>query len=232
MADLCAFVNDDGLSPLAQAAVAHAQFETIHPFADGNGRTGRALIYLILRRRGLARRILPPVSLVLATWSKAYIEGLVATRYTGSADSAAAQSGMNRWLEFFASACARAVADATHYEQRIMDMQVRWEGRLGRVRRGSAAAALLAALPATPIVTVPAASATIGRSYEATNNAIERLVEAGILRQVRVGRRNRAFEAPEVIDAFADLERTLGDPKGVTRLAPRGRPAPPNATDK
>ena len=59
--DLVGFCNSDSLPALAQAAVAHAQFETIHPFADGNGRTGRALVHMVLRRRGLGLRILQPV---------------------------------------------------------------------------------------------------------------------------------------------------------------------------
>src|SRR5439155_1398021 len=63
MDDLCAFVNRADLPAVVQAAVAHAQFETIHPFADGNGRVGRALIHVVLRRRGLAPRYVPPVSL-------------------------------------------------------------------------------------------------------------------------------------------------------------------------
>ncbi|HUP86050.1 MAG TPA: Fic family protein [Acidimicrobiales bacterium] len=67
LADVCAFVNDDELPAVAQAAIAHSQFETIHPFVDGSGRTGRALIHAVLRRRGVAPRILPPISLVLAT---------------------------------------------------------------------------------------------------------------------------------------------------------------------
>jgi Fic family protein len=67
--DLCRFCNSDDIPAVAQAAIAHAQFETIHPFVDGNGRTGRALIHLVLRRRRLATRVLPPVSLVLATWA-------------------------------------------------------------------------------------------------------------------------------------------------------------------
>ena len=83
--DLIRFCNDDSLPTLAQAAVAHSQFETIHPFADGNGRTGRALIHMILRRRGLGLRILPPVSLILATWAQDYIDGLTQTRYVGAA---------------------------------------------------------------------------------------------------------------------------------------------------
>jgi len=65
--DLVAFCNDDSLPAGAQAALAHAQFEMIHPFVDGNGRTGRALIHLVLRRRGLATRVIVPVSLILAT---------------------------------------------------------------------------------------------------------------------------------------------------------------------
>jgi Fic family protein len=60
--DLCHFCNDDSLPAVAQAAMAHAQFETIHPFVDGNGRTGRALVHFVLRTRGLATRVLPPIS--------------------------------------------------------------------------------------------------------------------------------------------------------------------------
>jgi Fic family protein len=71
------------LPAVAQAAIAHAQFETIHPFVDGNGRTGRALIYMVLRRRDLAKRTTPPVSLALATRAKDYVAGLAATRYVG-----------------------------------------------------------------------------------------------------------------------------------------------------
>ena len=94
--DLCRFCNADALPALAQAAVAHAQFETIHPFVDGNGRAGRALIHLVLRRRGLGLRVLPPISLILATWSQDYIAGLTGTRYVGAPDSAEAREGNQR----------------------------------------------------------------------------------------------------------------------------------------
>jgi Fic family protein len=96
--DLIAFCNEDDLPAVAQAALAHAQFETIHPFIDGNGRTGRVLIHLILRRRGLATRIIVPVSLILATWSRSYVAGLMGTRYRGSPGSEHAHAGINRWL--------------------------------------------------------------------------------------------------------------------------------------
>ena len=71
--DLVTFCNDNSLPAVVQAAIAPAQFETIHPFVDGNGRTGRALVHLVFRRRGIATRVLPPVSLILATWAKSYI---------------------------------------------------------------------------------------------------------------------------------------------------------------
>ena len=112
LSDLAAFCNDDSLPAVAQAAIAHAQFETIHPFVDGNGRTGRALIQLVLRRRGLAPRILPPISLILATWPRDYVAGLTGTRYEGAPDSEEGLAGINRWIALVASACRRAAEDA------------------------------------------------------------------------------------------------------------------------
>jgi len=224
--DLCAFCNGDELPAVVQAAIAHAQFETIHPFVDGNGRTGRALIHVILRRRGLATHVLPPVSLVLATWAKDYVNGLTATRYLGSSGSEAAVEGLNRWIGLFAAACGRAVDDALAFEERIREIQRRWRKTLGSVRRSSAVDLLIATLPGSPIVTVNSAARLIDRSFERTNQAIARLAQAGVVRPVAVGRRNRAFEARAVIDAFADLERQLASPTGDTRSSPPRRPAP------
>ncbi len=225
--DLIAFCNGDSLPAVAQAAIAHAQFETIHPFVDGNGRTGRALIHMILRRRGLVPRVLPPVSLVLATWAKDYIGGLAATRYRGPASSREANTGMNLWIARFAGASKRAVNDASSFEQRALAIETGWRERLGRVRARSAADLLLRTLPGAPVVTVNSAAELIGRSFRPTNEAIMRLVEARILKQVSVGRRNRAFEAPEIIEAFTALERRLASPEGNTRVSPPARMVPP-----
>lgn len=224
--DLCAFCNLDSLPAVVQAAIAHAQFETIHPFADGNGRTGRVLIHVILRRRGLATTTLAPVSLVLATWARDYVEGLTATRYRGPATSRAARDGMNRWVGLFAGATRRAVHDAEAYEARVAEVQCEWRKRLGGVRKNSAADLLLSALPAAPMVTVQSAAALVDRSEQAVNEALPRLVEAGVLKQTTVGRRNRAFEAPELIDAFTDLERQLASPEADTRTSPPERRVP------
>ena len=148
--DLIEFCNEDSLPAVAQASIAHAQFETIHPFVDGNGRTGRALIHMILRRRGLAPRVLPPISLVLATWSKDYISGLAATRYEGPASSREANQGMNLWIGRFAGASKRAVEDASSFEQRALGIETEWRERLGRVRARSATDLLLKRFPERP----------------------------------------------------------------------------------
>lgn len=224
--DLCDFCNGDELPAIAQAALAHAQFETIHPFIDGNGRTGRALIHVILRRRGLAPVVVPPVSLVLATWSKDYVTGLTATRYRSDASSQEAIEGLNYWVGLFASAMTRAVGDAEAYEQRVAEVQGAWRDALDRVRANSAVDLLLNALPGVPVITVQRAATLIGRSEQAVNEAIPRLVDAGVLTQTTVGRRNRAFEALDLINAFTDLERRLASPDGDTLHSPPERRVP------
>jgi len=221
LADLTAFCNTDALPAVAQAAIAHAQFETIHPFVDGNGRTGRALIHLILRRRGIAPRVVPPISLVLATLSTDYIAGLTSFRHSGEPDSADASTALNRWVSFFAGCCTRAVSDSALYEDRIRDIQRQWRTRLGPVRRNSAVDLLLEALPGTPVLTITGAALMLGRTFHAVGSAMRVLEEGGVVRQITVGRRNRAFEATEVIDAFVDLEQRLSQaPQPPTSSSP------------
>jgi Fic family protein len=224
--DMCEFCNGDELPAVAQAALAHAQFETIHPFIDGNGRTGRALIHVILRRRRLAPVIVPPVSLVLATWSKDYVNGLTATRYRSDASSREAVDGLDYWVGLFAAAMTRAVADAETYEERVAEAQAAWREALGKVRANSAVDILINALPGAPVITVQSAATLIDRSAQAVNEAVPRLVDAGVLTQTTVGRRNRAFEALDLIDAFTDLERQLASPDGDTLHSPPDRRVP------
>ncbi len=224
--DLVSFCNDDSLPGVAQAAIAHAEFETIHPFVDGNGRIGRALIHLVLRRRGLTPRVLPPVSLILATWAKDYITALQGFRYRGPAASREAHDGVNRWIAQFSTACVRACVDAASFEQRARSIEAEWRERLGSVRARSSTDLLLRALPGAPVLTVPGTAMLIGRTFPAVNNAVARLVDADILKQVTLGRRNRAYEAPEIITAFTDLERQLASPEGDTWISRPSRRVP------
>ncbi len=121
--DLAAFCSDDLLPPLVQAAIAHAQFETIHPFDDGNGRTGRALVQVILRRRGIAPHFVPPVSVVLARNKRRYIEGLTGFR----------EERLAGWLRTFAAAPPQAPEPAPpppRYAKRVHQLQEDWRERL------------------------------------------------------------------------------------------------------
>lgn len=225
--DLCAFSNEDSLPAVAQAAIAHAQFETIHPFADGNGRVGRALIHLIFRQRKLTNVVSPPVSLILATRSRDYISGLSATRYDGAPDSPQAIDGMNLWLGTFAAACTRAAADARQFETRIKDIKAEWLERLPNVRTHSAVLRIIEVLPRSPIVTIAELRALTDRSTQRIQEAVERLQEIGILTPDKVGRqRKQVFQARDIIEAFTDLERQLASPAGDSHVEPPTRAVP------
>ena len=182
-------------------------------FVDGNGRTGRALFHLALRRRGLGARFLPPASLVLATWSRDCIVGLTGNRYAGAPSSTAAQR-RNR------------SEDAGLFEERIRSLQSSWHKRLTYIRRDSSARALIESLPASPVLTVSSAEELLGRSFQAANQNVGRLMEDDVLVQVTVGRRNRAFEAPELIEAFTTLKRQLASPEGETSVSGSARYVP------
>ena len=166
------------------------------------------------------------MSLILATWVRSYVDGLTAFRYVGDPDSPDAVAGLNNWIGTFSAACSRAVGDAASFEERATALELDWRDRLGTIRSGSAVDLLLRVLPGAPVLTVDAAAALIRRSFNAANSAVERLVGAGILRQVNVGRRNRAFEATEVLAAFTALERQLASPDGDTRVSAPTRVVP------
>jgi Fic family protein len=197
--DLCAFCNSETLPPLAQAALAHAQFEMIHPHDDGNGRTGRALVQVILKRRNVAPHFVPPISVVLAQHKEGYIDGLVAYR----------EGNFERWLEVFAVAAARAAQLASLYLAQVRDLQEAWRHQLseyGPVRQDAAAWQLIEILPGHPVITVPVGVAKVNRTKPAVNGGINQLVAAGVLRPLSENKRNRAWEATGLLDVLARLE--------------------------
>jgi Fic family protein len=210
--DLCVAVNDDVLPPLMQAALVHAQFETIHPFDDGNGRTGRALIHVVLRRRGVAPAYVPPISVVLAKSRDRYIRGLNDYR----------AGRMEAWLEHFAVAAASASRLASEYIAAVHDLTARWRAQVAESRRppraDAAAWAIIDILPAHPMITAPVAAAATGRSKPQTYQALETLETAGVLIRLSPGRRNRCWEAAGLLDLLSGLE--AGD-------QPPGRSADP-----
>ena len=150
LADLMAFVNRMDVPPLLQAEIAHAQFEIIHPFADGNGRVGRALVHAVLRRRGVAPAFVPPISAVLARSRDAYFDGLAVWRHVGAAADPARDHAAEQWLGVFLEATHDACYEAQGYLHAVSSLEADLRARVGPVRRGSSADLLLGVLPACP----------------------------------------------------------------------------------
>lgn len=197
--DLIVFVNRGDLPTVTQAAVAHAQFETIHPFADGNGRTGRCLIHLILRRRRLSQRVVPPVSVVLAANAPKYVEGLTAFRNEDIAG----------WCETFAEALTLAGERAVELGDQIRSLKADWLQRAGNPNKGSTALRLIDGLVGHPVVSVESTQELLGVSNEAARLALARLEKASVVRQVTIGRRNRAWAALEVFELLDEFDASV-----------------------
>jgi Fic family protein len=200
--DLVAFLNREDLPAIVQAAIAHAQFETIHPFVDGNGRVGRCLIHVVLRRRGLAQHVVPPVSIVLATNAKAYVKGLTDFRAGNSVE----------WCRSFAYACRLAAVESARLADRLTDLVQSWQVRAGSPRRGSSAEKIIKVLPGHPIIDVATANHLVGGSDEAARLALNALEQAGVLRQITAGRYRRAWAAEDLFDLLNEYEHSLATP--------------------
>lgn len=171
MDDVVKYLNSASHGALVQAAILHAQFETIHPFADGNGRIGRALIHLVLERRGLATSPVLPVSMVLGTWSEGYVTGLTAFR----------NGDLNAWLDFFMEATHQAINQAERIAADVVELRDKWDARFReyrnqngktRVPRSDAAETIiLRNLAEHPVLTASSASRTYAMSQSAAKRA-------------------------------------------------------------
>jgi Fic family protein len=212
--DLVAFVNRDDLPVAMQAAIAHSQFETVHPFGDGNGRAGRCLVHVVYRRRGLASSVVPPISLVLATRANQYVGGLEEYRFGELAE----------WLVFFAVATMSAARKARALASDVEGLYEDWLLRLGSPRTDASSRRIASQLPAEPIVTVARAAEVAGVSNSAADNAVHALEAAGILKPLSARKWGRVWETPDVFALLDRFERELATPDGdgkPTRPAPR-----------
>lgn len=200
LADLCSAINDETLPPLVQAALVHAQCETIHPFHDGHGRTGRALVHVVMRRRGIAPRFLPPISVIFAGSRDRYVAGL--TRFCAD--------GVAEWIEQFAAATSRAARLARAYIDAVRALQERWRERVRAVEKAPRADAtvwtIIDLLRAHPMISAPVATAVTNRAKGRVYEAIDQLVAVCVLVPLSESRGDRWWEAAGLLDLVAQLE--------------------------
>ncbi|WP_218221845.1 Fic family protein [Nesterenkonia sp. Act20] len=195
MDDLVAFVSDLSVAPLISVAVGHAQFETIHPFTDGNGRTGRALSQAMLRHRGVTRNVAVPVSAGLLADVEGYHAALTAYR-AGDVDPI---------IEAFAAASLRAVHNARQLVADIDEIRQSWNHRL-KARTDSNAWKILDLLARRPVLNTAVAAEELGIARPNVHPPLKAIVAAGIAKQQHEHQRGMFWRSDEIlaaIDAFA-----------------------------
>lgn len=234
--DLVRYMAGATHSPVIQAALVHAQFETIHPFPDGNGRVGRALIHTVLTGRGLTAEAILPVSLALATLHQEYIAGLEAFRVDGSAESPHVFTAIETWVSTFANAVRVAAEQAAVLEQHLTGLREEWshvitearhqEGRVRATRRDSALSTILDSLPGTPVLTTSTVTRVHGVTATAAQNALAQLTEYGILERISIGRAQRAYVSLDVLDLATRSEQAMASRDFDTASSPPTRAVP------
>ena len=199
--DLVAFMRRDDMPVLIQAGIAHAQFETIHPFVDGNGRTGRALVHALLRGKGITTRVTVPVSGGLLQDKATYIEALDAYR----------AGQIEPIVRAFAVSALHAVQHGRKMSQRLDAVRAKWR-RTVKARSDSAVWRLLDVLIAHPVLDAEIAAQELGVAVTNVHRHLATLTEAGVLvRFDHFKSRRTLWRAPDVlavVDAYsADVGR-------------------------
>lgn len=191
------FLHDSGgLDPLIVCALAHAQFETIHPFLDGNGRIGRLLITFLLCHERVLQRPVLYLSHYLKQHRASYYDRLMAIRLSGDWEG---------WLRFFLTGVAEVAREAEQTARQIVQLREDIRHRAQAARMSANALTLLDYLFEQPLINVNAARDHLEISYVAANGLIRELCELGVLSETTGGSRNRVFRFGPYIDLFADV---------------------------
>jgi Fic family protein len=195
--DLVAYVNRVDIDPVAQAAVSHAQFEIIHPFADGNGRVGRVLVAWVLTRR-LSLLVPPPVSVAIAADVAGYSSGLVLFR----------MGDHQRWIKWFADAVASGSRAQRELISNVESMKLKWHDRLvagnRKIRSDAAVFSALNLLSRHLVLTSAILSENLDISRKASLATLHRLVQVGILTEQGTVSRQRSGQ-PAALFVSRDL---------------------------
>lgn len=195
IADLVAFIDRDDVTVLAHAALAHAQFETVHPFPDGNGRTGRALVHAMLRHKGLTRNVTIPVSAGILVDVERYFDAL--TRFRAGDPTAI--------VEAFATAAFAATTNGRTLVEDLRGLRAGWQERI-RASRDAGAWRLADVLVRHPVVNAALVAHELGVAPQNTYRVMQPLVDAGVLIESTDRKRNHSWRAPEVLDALDALD--------------------------
>ena len=185
--------------PITLPAILAAQFESIHPFTDGNGRIGRALLSAILRYRGLTRRITVPLAAAMLADTDGYFAQL--TAYRGGS--------VGQFVGYVARGTRHASEAAEESAGRLASLPDRWRD-IARPRANSADETLLAGLLDVPIFNADTARGITGTTDVSTYRALGRLTEAGILEVLSPGARNRVWAAVDVLTELDALSEAIG----------------------
>ncbi len=199
MADLVAFMARDDIPALAHAALAHAQFETIHPFTDGNGRTGRALLHAMLRAKGVTERVTVPVSAGLLTDTARYFTALTAYR---AGDTVPIVREISR-------ASMLAIDNGRELIEQLVDIRAGWTAQI-KARSDAAVWRLPELLMRHPVVNNETVRRELGLSDVAAQRAIDTLTGIGALAATKSGSRNRLWHSPEILQALDDFSARAG----------------------
>lgn len=191
MDDLVMFMRRTDVAPLISVALAHGQFEMIHPFTDGNGRTGRALVQAMLRERRVLRNVLVPVSAGLLADVGGYHQALGLYR----------KGQPNQIVRLFADASMRAVSNTRELKGELDGILAVWKDKL-KVRRDSKAWPLMDVLVRKPVLNAAVASAELGVKTPNIYPALKALTQVGILVKENEYRQGPSWRAPDVLDAL------------------------------
>ncbi len=201
MSDLVAFTNRDDMPALVQAAIARAQFETIHPFTDGNGRIGRALSHPILRRCGVTTRVVVPLATALVAHHDRTFD-LLTDYGAGKLEGRLTSSAVSTRI---------AAAESRVTAERLEVIPPEWAPLTGTLRSDSTAARVLPFLLDHPILSTGDAVAYLGSAPSRTCGAIDGLHKAGVLRAFTDRTRNQVRGAAAVLDKLDDLGVRVAD---------------------
>lgn len=193
--DLFAFANREDMPPVAQAAIVHAQFESIHPFTDGNGRIGRALIHAVLRRRRVTRHLTVPIASGLVSHRDQYFAALDDYR-AGDASTI---------VTMLASAASIATRQSRRTATEVVEVRDRWQSSAGDPHSGTPVFRLVDLLVEEPIVNLPLVMGRLELEDVAALDAVGQLTRVGILQRAKRSRRAPVWLARDILHTVHDL---------------------------